>query len=683
MTSSRQGSLGLAACTLALLAFVASAARPAPALADPSHETFRFTRVLTPAAAGPVRVNVDVPLLSGAEPGAGLRDLRLTADGGEVPFLLVEPRPVAAETWLRGVARPTPPTAIESGFEVDLGRIARVDRLRLGGLPRPLLKQARVEGSGDRAHYTLLVSQATVFDLPDEQLVSLELPLPDGQQRYLRVTWDNRATSALALPGTVEAREVTPTTAPEPLRADVPFERRPSRAGESRFRIRLPASGLPLVAVELSCAGGHLLRPARVSEPQLRGDEVIPVELGHATLRRSTHDGLSASALRVPVAHVHGKELELVVDDGDNAALELDHVVAVLTPQPWIYLEARAATPIVAHYGNARLGAPRYDLEAARAGLDSLHPSVAAWGEPKPEPGASTPEAPPAVNLVGAALEAAGFSVTRSILAGEHPAAGLAAVALDGAALSHSATLADLRIRDATGHQVPYLLEHSDEPTLIDLKLERLAKDSPGAPPAPQGSSLYRVSLPFATLPPGRLVLSTDVRVFHRHVALLLPRAAGALPRDPEWRTLDGRDWTHADPDSPAAPLAVPCSLSGASAVYVKVDEGDNEPLALAGVRLELPGVRLRFFQAADASLTLLYGDPQLNPPRYDLALLAPTLAGAVAAELALGPEATTPAAAPPGRAGMGVFWGALVGAVAILLVMMGVLLRRAGPAAE
>jgi hypothetical protein len=660
--------IGLLAVALAL---TCGAAR-----AEPGHEPFRFSRKLVPSGAGPTRVDVDVPLLAGAEPGAGLSDLRITSeDGQEVPYILVPPQKPSQDKWLRGTVAAIPSTSNESGFELDLGRVARIDRLRLEGLPRPLLKQARFEGAGDHAHYTVLATRVTVFDLPDEQLVSLEIPLPDVEERYIRVTWDDRATSPVRRPE-VLAREVTPTTAPEPLQAEVPFERRPARAGESRFRVHLPGPGLPLTALELACGGEHLLRPARITEPELKGDEVQAIELGRATLRRSTREGVIASALSVPVSHVQGKELELVVEDGDNAPLDLQHVAAVFAPQPWIYLEARSAAPLVAHYGRAKSVAPRYDLEAARAGLGGVRPILAKWASPSPEPVPPPSSETPPVGLVGAEIELVGFGVSRGILLGEHTAAGLAAIRLDAAALAHSGTLADLRIRDASGHQIPYLLERDDEPTLVPLALERLAANLPEAPHVGPKTSLYRIALPFATLPAGRLVILAGNRTFQRHVTLLAPRREGQSPREPDFATLESRDWIHAESTGPAT-LAFPFTLRDSLTVYVSVDEGDNEALALTDARLELPGVRLRFFHAADASLNLLYANPQLAAPRYDLALVAPSLAGAVAAELSLAPETSIAPPTPPGREGMSIFWAALVGAVAILLVLMAVLLRR------
>ena len=670
---------------LALLTTFALASRGAGAdsAGQPGRGSFRFERTLTPSAPGPTRVNVDVALLAGAEQGGGLRDLRFTAEGGgDMPYILVDPSHAPADRWVDGSIASIPATVIDSGFEVDLGRVVRIDRLRLTGLARPLLKQARVEGSGDRAHYTVLVPKATVFDLPDEQLVSLDIPLPDGLERFVRVTWDNRATSPIRLPDHALAHEVTTTAAPDSLRSPVPFDRRPSRVGESRFRVTLPAAGLPLIGLDLGCRGAHLLRAARITELQLRAEEVVPVEIGHAMLRRSTRDGVTASDVRVPVTPPRGAELEVTVDDGDNPPLELVEVTAVFAPQPWIYLEPKATTPLSAHYGNAKLTAPHYDLEAARSGLEKVKPALASWGAPKPSSPPPPPEPAPSLALVGAPLDAVGFGYSRSILPGPRSTTSLAAVSLDVAALAHASitTLADLRIRDASGHQVPYLLERGDEPLLVELTVARVTKDVPSGPRLEPRTSLYRIDLPFASLPAGRLVLSTSTRVFQRRVTLLAPRSATASPRDPEVQTLESRDWTHSSLETPAPPLTLPWSSRGLSTVYLRVEEGDNEPITLAGARLELSGPRLRFFRTADGELTLLYGNAQASPPRYDLALLAPRLAGAVAEELTLGPEVATTAAVPPAAPGMPVFWAVLVGAVAILLAMMATLMRRSAP---
>jgi len=111
-------------------------------------------RTVTPSAAGPNRLDVDVALLSRAT--TDLHDLRIVDAGQrEVGYLLVEPAGGDAR-WLDGRILPVAATKKTSGFELDLGRAEEVDRLRFEGIAAPFLKRARVEGSGDRAHWTLL-----------------------------------------------------------------------------------------------------------------------------------------------------------------------------------------------------------------------------------------------------------------------------------------------------------------------------------------------------------------------------------------------------------------------------------------------------------------------------------------------------------------------------------------------
>ena len=68
------------------------------------------------------------------------------------------------------------------------------------------------------------------------------------------------------------------------------------------------------------------------------------------------------------------------------------------------------------------------------------------------------------------------------------------------------------------------------------------------------------------------------------------------------------------------------------------VDEGDNAPLPLTKARLLLPSYRLRFFHAGGTPLRMVYGRDDLQPPQYDLALLAPRVMGAGAREVDAAP---------------------------------------------
>ncbi|MFP5228509.1 MAG: DUF3999 family protein, partial [Acidobacteriota bacterium] len=113
-------------------------------------------------------------------------------------------------------------------------------------------------------------------------------------------------------------------------------------------------------------------------------------------------------------------------------------------------------------------------------------------------------------------------------------------------------------------------------------------------------------------------------------------------------------------------------ALGDAGSIWtVTVDNGDDPPLPITDVKLEMAERRLCFDAAAGTQYTLMYGDAALSAPRYDYAtLFAPRPDAAVAT---LGAEKANPGfeARPDERAFTerhpGLLWVALVGVVFVL----------------
>ena len=665
---------------VALVLQAASAAQPPAAPA-----AFRFERPIAANGQGPRRLAVDVPLLAGIN--RDLSDLRLfDANAREIPHLLLS-RPSAEPAWRPAVILPVAPVEVdkrkESGFEADIGEIQTVDRLRIDGLPPPFLKRVRLEGSGDRVRWTLLVAEGTLFDLPDEKLRQTELSFAAGAYRYLRVTWDDTNSGRVPPPRPAVVRLGTSTMSPPPLTAMPAVQRRPSEPGRSRYRIRLPGPHLPIVALEIDLGGGHVLRDVSAYEARLSGAEAVPVLLGGATLRRVVQGSLVAASLRMPITPPLEPQIDLVVDDGDNPPLDVRGVQAIFADLPWIYFESDG-TALTARYGNPALGRPRYDLEAVR---DTVHIEAvvdAAWGEPRPRSATENAAgAAPFLPFVGASLDPAVFQFVRPIPPG---GAGLIALPLDAAVLSHSAGapggFADVRVIDASDRQVPYLVERAAEPLSIDLRLERLSQlprwlDAPSSKP-----SVYRVPWPYERLPSPRLVLTTSARVFQRSLTVGIEREPDRRHRDPWFEPLARTAWAHADQDRPASALTIPLPSADAKELLLIVEEGDNSPLPIAAARVLLPAYRLRFFREQDAALRLAYGRSDLAPPRYDLALLAPQLLGAAVTEIVMEGERQAVGGAAPAAALLSprIFWGVLGLAVLVLVGLIVRLLKKDTP---
>jgi hypothetical protein len=638
------------------------------AAASPGH-----AREIHPDGPGPQRLDADAALVAASARG-DLSDLRLAdAAGREVPYLAVPPSAPEGE-WVAARVLAVPATRKESGLEADLGRLQTVSRLRLSGLPEPFLKRFRLEGSGDRVRWTVLVAEGTLFALPEEDLRLLEASFEPGAYRYLRVVWDDRS-SARAPLARAEAFAPAPRQ-PPPAAPLVPLEvaRREGEPGVSRYGLRLPGPHLPVRAIVIDAGGGHVRRRASVTESRLADGRLEPVALGHAELARVVRDGVTAGTLRIPVSRPEELELELRVEDGDNGPLDLRGVSAELEPLPWIYFESADGRPLTATAGDPERQAPRYDLEAVRPGLDRIATHRATLGPDTPAGPveAPSPQAAPPDLAAGAPLDRAAFRWARDI-----PAAppGLAAVRLDAGVLARSAGLADLRIAAPDGRQVPYLLEERPEPLAVPLPAP-----APTSEPRAggRGVAAYSVVLPERTLPPSRLVLETTSRVFERTVRVWADeRRDGHGPR-----VVASATWRHADPERPPPPLTLALPTLSTARVVIAIDDGDNSPLPLASARLLLPAWRIRFFHPGPP-LTLLAGADRIAPPRYDLALLAPRLRAAPAREVPLGPAPSAADEDEPGSRLRNVFWVAVAVAVAVLLLVLARLLGRGGGQGE
>lgn len=654
-------------------------------LAAAQEPRFTFERSAQTQASGRQRLAVDVTLLSAGSPfrviqrgetmvaEGGLNDLRLfDASGRPVPYLLVQPRQEPG--WYDGRILPVAATKTTSGFEVDFGNASTIDRVRVAGISGPFLKRLTLEGSGDRAHWTLLQGEGTLFNLPDERISNGDLSFQPGAYRYVRVLWNDANSGRVPLPARVFARAASGLPPISETSADVPFERRPSEPGRSRYRVQLPGARLPIVALVLDVAPGHVFRAASVFESRFAGTEAAPVALGSGTLVRVLRADASAESLRVTIAPPAEAELDLIVEDGNNPPLDLRRASVVFAELPWIYFEA-SSPAIVVRYGDPAAAAPTYDLEAARASIDLSRTPEGRWGAARPLAGGSAPSGPAPAISAGATLEGE-FRYSRTIAAADHP--GLAALPLDAAALGHSqgptSRFADVRIADGANKQVPYLLERRGEPLAVDLTLASASSQAPALPPANGGSrSVYRIALPERRLPAGSLSVETSARVFQRSVQVGVVRPADWNRREASFDALTSTTWRHTDEQAVAPALTLQLGPMDATELWLVVDEGDNAPLPLSRARLLLPSYRLRFFAPQGGTLRLLYGREDLQPPRYDLSLLAPKLMGAPATEVKAGPESSRADAAP--FISPRWFW-ALLGAAVI--VLLGLIVRLA-----
>jgi Protein of unknown function (DUF3999) len=86
-----------------------------------------------------------------------------------------------------------------------------------------------------------------------------------------------------------------------------------------------------------------------------------------------------------------------------------------------------------------------------------------------------------------------------------------------------------------------------------------------------------------------------------------------------------------------SVPAILGSNMQGTATVEVAIDNGDDTPLPIAAIRLEMRQRNLCFDVSNAQPLTLFYGDPALATPQYDYARLFTASNSASAAQL--GPE--------------------------------------------
>ena len=354
-------------------------------------------RTILPGGPGLNRIGIDVRLLAGALPfrrivkpaaesGAetvplaqdGLDDLRIfDRHNRPISFLLAAPAAAGAR-WVEGKLLGGPATAEASGFIMDLGSPLPIDRVRIGGLPPPFQKRARLEGSPDRHEWRLLIGEGTLYDLPGAGLRRLEIGFAECQCRFVRLTWDDHASAVLPLPGSASARAAGP---PPPLELPLGFTRLDSAPGSSRYGIRLPARRMPVIAIAMKASGENVLRQVRIMDGGEAGGQPGAGLLGVASLWHRAREAADATEMRIPISAPRGASLELQADDRARAPLRLIEVRAVLAGLPWIYFESPDGQPLKAIFGELHPAAPAPDPAPLRAMIDRQEAKEARWGD--------------------------------------------------------------------------------------------------------------------------------------------------------------------------------------------------------------------------------------------------------------------------------------------------------------
>lgn len=440
------------------------------------------------------------------------------------------------------------------------------------------------------------------------------------------------------------------------------YERSRRLPGRDRTRVALPTltetSKDGRTVVELRRPRGLVpdLLVVRTATPALSrelevwddGPGAVDGALGQGTVFRLPGGGApqELEELEIPLAPGRGDRLRVVIRNGDSPPLdELSFEAAVRRPALLFSLPETSSARLL--FGGGRAYPPRYDLDSLLATLpnagrpvtgadaavgerliDPRHLAEASLGEVEDNPAFDPEPALAFAHRAGAAVDKRRYRFRR-LLHVEPSRDGLARLTLAPEDLAVARPdLADLRIIDGDEHQWAYLLE-ADLPTkVLDLPVERNDGDRPA-------TSRYALTLPAEPATLDRVVLEVDAPFFDRPFVL---RGTPAGPRrsgDEERVLASGR--LHRRPGDPR-PVTIGFSAARVESLALEVEDGSDAPLPISRARGRFPLPEV-YFPAPEGDYALLLGNPEAEPPSYELArardlVLAVTAAPVQASQL-------------------------------------------------
>lgn len=636
---------------------------------DQARAAWRFRRSVS-ATPSDGFAALEVPPEVQAQARPDLRDLRLlAADGREVPYVVDRSVGVeASRTWtgtLRDTGREPVGAAAEgasaSQWTVDLQAPREVDTVSLDVREPDFAKRMRVEGSLDAREWTVLADDAPVFDRPWQGRVRhTQIALREATSvRYLRLTTRDGRTSA---PVTLVGASATWTrrSARERWTRAVTATLDSRANGVSRYRLDVPPG---LAVDELEVGTDDVAFSRRVLLREARGGDDRLLADGWVYRVRLPEEALAGERLSLPLTTPsEGGTLVLEVNDGDSPPLHGLRLTASGAVTRLLF--PASAAPAVLYYGNEVTRGALYDLAPLRDRIATSRPLAAATlGGEEANPAYRKP-APLAVGLLrGAAVDAARWRDERPLALGNGEDLHVVTLAPEDLPRLRP-DLGDLRLVDADGRQVPYILEPSASEARVTLAVEpvRVAKRT----------SRFRLSIP--SLPRGGVVpidsiaIQVEETFFDRplRVSVGEERRARVL-----WSgRIDRRP--AADPAAAMPPIRLAWNAERVRELRIEIDDGDNEPLTLTGVEASVRVPRITF-QAGDGAYRLLLGNPEAAAPQYDLASLRQEVLAYSAVSVQPGASRANPAFrrylgdfftnAPPTL----LLWGTLLATVTVL----------------
>ena len=596
-------------------------------------DLFRFSRPIT-ASPGWARLVLPDDVLDACR--TNLPDVRIVREGNvEVPWALEERvGAMSAKLELRDVERSSRSgsgNARETTALVDRGphpSPASAATLEIDG--EDYLKPVRIEASDDRTSWRVF-AEGSVFSTRLARSTTIRFAPND--RRWWRLRFDDRNGDP------INPRALrTDNGSPVALR-EVALALRPTSAGDTTVTATAPAANLGIVALRIRGAGAAYARRVHVVERVFFRGEVLRRPIGDGTIVRSP-DGSGND--EIPVGDGSARSLEIEIESADGPLLELASVTALAKTRAILFSAPEGST-LRLLYGSSLADPPQYDLERALAAGRPRDAKAASLGAAQAISAAAFP-----LPERGSPVDAAGWKRRHPIVL---PSTGnIAYLDLSGTAAEGPGTP---RIVDEARRQVPYVLERAAH---RERRVAAIRNTSSGTKTIVEISGLGD---PAAV---DTVELTASAPAYFSREAVVLeeysdPRGAAGT------RVLGTASWEKR-PEDASASIAIPIQRPSGSRVRIQVENGDNAPLVIASAAVDTSVPRIDFVFVPGEALTLLSGNAESAPPRYDLELVAARVLSAPALPARL---ATPHPVAKPGSATPSWLW-AVVAAAAVLV---------------
>jgi hypothetical protein len=622
------------------------------ALAD--HAAWKHLQKLPVTQTGLQRVELDPALLDASATALG--DLRLVNPSGEErPFAILTPQrpPQHVEQAANFTQRLE---GAVSRFEFQSAGREVLNEVEFRVVETDFIKPATLEGSVDGATWQTLAENALICRRSGFEKVTLRFA--EAKWAHFRLTLDDSRSRPVVIEGATlrggrdEAPEVSQTAT---------ILSREEKNGATHLRIGLGAANLPLATLRLKSPEGVFQRQIRIGSSS-------------TWFFRLQHEGRSVEDLEHTLDQSHPtRELGLIIENGDNPPLKIDDVEITRHVLPLVF-QADVAGEWQLFAGNPQASAPSYDLAKMSDQLRRASSVLVKAGAVEANPAFRAEAALPATGEAGEVrLDTRGWQWRRAITPSEKGPR-IFRVVLDDHIQTHaSANGSDLRVIAGDGVLVRHLMQDKGEKATARAEFEPYPDEK-----RPQ-TSRWRFNLPVAGLPVTALHLETSSTLFERQLRLFEMEEDRRTGRMVE-RQLGYVFWK-STPDAPVKRMRLEVSQRPrGNEIMLETDNGDNPALQLRAAFWEKKAVSLLFEADGGAQpLYLLYGNPNVAAPQYDIQLVRERFEKAAhAGTLLRDVEALTPQKASASTmSGSPWLWGALVLVVGGLLWVVARLLPK------